>query len=167
MSVELFTTNLDFLTKLQAVFNLNDFILNFNVTQINVQGGFFFSKSINMQTQIRPCRGNFFSKLINVHARLFGTLEYLNCESLYLFDNNFVTCVSITLSIPDISDLFPQLQNSPGESSCLLGIRISNFFHCFNFWSVSIQSSSMELLLLFIPFWFLWLEFFNRLIYDF
>ena len=41
MSVELFITNLDFLTKLQAVFNLNDFILNFNVTQINVQGGIF------------------------------------------------------------------------------------------------------------------------------
>ena len=41
MSVELFTTNLDFLTKLQAVFNLNDFILNFNATQINVQGFFF------------------------------------------------------------------------------------------------------------------------------
>ena len=41
MSVELFITNLDFLTKLQAVFNLDDFILNFNVTQINVQGGFF------------------------------------------------------------------------------------------------------------------------------
>ena len=41
MSVELFTTNLDFLTKLQAVFNLNDFILNFNATQINMQGEFF------------------------------------------------------------------------------------------------------------------------------
>ena len=41
MSVELFITNLDFLTKLQAVFNLDDFILNFNVTQINVQGGIF------------------------------------------------------------------------------------------------------------------------------
>ena len=39
MSVELFITNLDFLTKLQAVFNLDDFILNFIPTQINVQGG--------------------------------------------------------------------------------------------------------------------------------
>ena len=41
MSVELFITNLDFLTKLQAVFNLDDLILNFNATQINVQGGIF------------------------------------------------------------------------------------------------------------------------------
>ena len=36
MSVELFITNLDFLTKLQAVFNLDDFILNFKATQINM-----------------------------------------------------------------------------------------------------------------------------------
>ena len=28
-------------------------------------GGNFFSKSINVQTKIKPCRGNFFSKLIN------------------------------------------------------------------------------------------------------
>ena len=42
MSVELFITNIDFLTKLQAVFNLDDFILNFIRTQINVQGGFFY-----------------------------------------------------------------------------------------------------------------------------
>ena len=41
MSVELFITNLDFLTKLQAVFNLDGFILNFSATQINVQGEFF------------------------------------------------------------------------------------------------------------------------------
>ena len=41
MSIELFITNLDFLTKLKAVFNLDDFILNFNMTQINVQEGFF------------------------------------------------------------------------------------------------------------------------------
>ena len=41
MSVELFNTDLDFLTELQAVFNLDDFILNFNVTRINVQRGFF------------------------------------------------------------------------------------------------------------------------------
>ena len=34
MSVELFITNLDFLTTLQAVFNLDDSILN-------VQGGIF------------------------------------------------------------------------------------------------------------------------------
>ena len=34
-------SDLDFLTKLQAVFNLDDFILNFNETQINVQGGIF------------------------------------------------------------------------------------------------------------------------------
>ena len=39
MSVEFFITNSDFLTKLQAVFNLDDFVLNFNVTQINMQGG--------------------------------------------------------------------------------------------------------------------------------
>ena len=38
MSVELFITNLDILTKLQAVFNSDDFILNFNATRINVQG---------------------------------------------------------------------------------------------------------------------------------
>jgi hypothetical protein len=25
-------------------------------------GGFFFSKTINVQTKIRPCRGDFFSK---------------------------------------------------------------------------------------------------------
>ena len=62
MSVELFITNLDFLTKLQAVFNLDDFILNFNATQINVQGGIFFSK------------------LINMHALLFGTLEYISIK---------------------------------------------------------------------------------------
>ena len=41
MPIELFITNFDFLTKLSAVFNLDDFILNFNATQINVQGGFF------------------------------------------------------------------------------------------------------------------------------
>ena len=41
MSFELFITNLDILTKLQAVFNLDDFILNFNVTQINMQEEFF------------------------------------------------------------------------------------------------------------------------------
>ena len=38
MSVELFVTYLDFLTKLQAVFDLDDFILNFNV------GGIFSQK---------------------------------------------------------------------------------------------------------------------------
>ena len=63
MSVELFITNLDFLTKLQAVFNLDDFILNFNETLINVQEWFFFSKSINEQTKIRACRGKFFLKI--------------------------------------------------------------------------------------------------------
>ena len=41
MSIELFITNLDFLTKLQAILNFEDFILNFNTTQINVQGGIF------------------------------------------------------------------------------------------------------------------------------
>ena len=42
-------------------------------------GGNFSSKSIIVQTKIRQyrARGIFFSKLINVHARLFGTLEYL------------------------------------------------------------------------------------------
>ena len=49
MSIELFITNLDFLTKLQAILNFEDFILNFNTTQINVQGGIFFSKSIKEQ----------------------------------------------------------------------------------------------------------------------
>ena len=76
MSVELFITNLDFLTKVQEVFNLDYFIFNFNATRINVQED-FFSKSINVQTKIRPCRKDFFSKLINVHALLFGTLEYV------------------------------------------------------------------------------------------
>ena len=61
MSVELFVTYLDFLTKLQAVFDLDDFILNFNVG------------------------GNFFSKAINVHVLLFGTLEYTNFESRIFF----------------------------------------------------------------------------------
>ena len=32
-----------------------------------MQGGNFFSKSINVQTKIRPCRGEFFLK-INKHA---------------------------------------------------------------------------------------------------
>ena len=41
MSIELFITNLDFLTKVQAVFNLDDFVLNSNVTQIKVQGEIF------------------------------------------------------------------------------------------------------------------------------
>ena len=45
--------------------------------QENKCAGVFFSKAINVQTKIRPCRGDFFfSKSINVHARLFGTLEY-------------------------------------------------------------------------------------------
>ena len=42
---------------------MDDFILNFNATQINVQGGIFFSKSINVQTQIRLCRGEFFLEI--------------------------------------------------------------------------------------------------------
>ena len=46
---------------------------------INMQDG------INMQTKIKPCRGNFFSKLIKVHARLFGTLEYV-IKKFLIFD---------------------------------------------------------------------------------
>ena len=34
---------------------------------IDVQGGFFLSKSINVQTKIRPCRGDVFLK-IDKHA---------------------------------------------------------------------------------------------------
>ena len=56
MSVELFFTNL---TKLQAVFNLDDFILNFNATQINVHGRIL---KINIRAdQNRAVQGGFFS----------------------------------------------------------------------------------------------------------
>ena len=59
MSVELFITNLDFLTKLQAVFNLDDFILNFNATRINMQGGIFLK--INKRAdQNKAVQGGFF-----------------------------------------------------------------------------------------------------------
>ena len=45
-----------------------DFIKNDNIPinvqdGIDVQGGFFSKKTINMQTQIRPCRGEFFLKI--------------------------------------------------------------------------------------------------------
>ena len=64
MSVELFTINLDFLTKLQAVFNLDDFILNFNVTQINMQEEFFLK--INKHAdQNKAVQGGFFFLKIN------------------------------------------------------------------------------------------------------
>ena len=76
MSVELFITNLDFLTKLQAVFNLDDFILNFNATRINVQGEFFLKINKRADQNKAVQGGIFFSKLINVHALLFGTLYY-------------------------------------------------------------------------------------------
>ena len=66
MSVGLFITNLDFLTKLQAVFNLDDFILNFNVTQINVQGEFFL-KINKAADQNKAVQGDFLLK-INKHA---------------------------------------------------------------------------------------------------
>jgi hypothetical protein len=36
-------------------------------------GGIFFSKSINVQTKIRPCRGDFFLK-INKHA--YTSIQY-------------------------------------------------------------------------------------------
>ena len=32
-------------------------------------GGIFFSKSINVQTKIRPCRGDFFSKALPKHSQ--------------------------------------------------------------------------------------------------
>ena len=61
MSVELFITNLDFLTKLQAVFNLDYFILNFNATWINVQGRIFLK--INKRAdQNKAVQGGFFSQ---------------------------------------------------------------------------------------------------------
>ena len=82
MSVELFITNLDFLTNLQAAFNLNDFILNFNGTQINLQGGIFFSKSINVQTKIRPCRGEFFLK---INKRACTSIRYIRVVSDMLY----------------------------------------------------------------------------------
>ena len=67
MSVELFITNLDFLTKLQSVFNLDYFILNFNSTQINVQGKFFLK--INKRAdQNKAVQGGFFFLKINKHA---------------------------------------------------------------------------------------------------
>ena len=44
---------------------------------INVQGG-IFSKMNKHADQNKAMQGDFFfSKLINVHARLFGTLEYI------------------------------------------------------------------------------------------
>ena len=61
MSVELFITNWDFLTKLQAFFNLYDVILNFNATQINVQGEFFLK--INKRAdQNKAVHGGIFSQ---------------------------------------------------------------------------------------------------------
>ena len=63
MYVELFIANLDFLTKLQAAFNFDYFIVNFNVTQIYAQGGNFFTKAINVQSKIRLCRRIFFLKI--------------------------------------------------------------------------------------------------------
>ena len=45
-------------------------------------GGFFFSKTINVQGKIRLCRGDFFSKKSrNVRARLFGTLDYIKVSN--------------------------------------------------------------------------------------
>ena len=62
MSVELFITNLEFLTKLQAVFNLDDFVLNFNVTQINMQGEFLPKMNKHACTSVRYTRVHSLSK---------------------------------------------------------------------------------------------------------
>ena len=62
MSVELFITNIDFLTKLQAVFNLDDFILNLNTTRINVQRGIFFIKINKHADQNKAVQGEIFSQ---------------------------------------------------------------------------------------------------------
>ena len=60
MSVEFFTTNLDFLTKLQAVFNLDYFILNFNAAWQNVQGGSFFIKINKRADQNKAVQGGIY-----------------------------------------------------------------------------------------------------------
>jgi hypothetical protein len=61
MFVELLITNLDFLTRLQAVFNLDVFISNFNATQISVQGGVFLK--INKRAdQNKAVQGGIFSQ---------------------------------------------------------------------------------------------------------
>ena len=85
MSVELFITNLDFLTKLQAVFNLDDFILNFIATQINVQGGNSFSKSINVQTKIRLSRGKF---LLKMNKRACTSIRYTRVNNKHSKSQN-------------------------------------------------------------------------------
>ena len=62
MSIELFITDLDFWTKLWAVFNLDDFILNFNATLINVQGGIFFFKINKRADSNKAVQGAIFSQ---------------------------------------------------------------------------------------------------------
>ena len=64
---------------------------------IYVQGGILFSKSINMQTKMRPCRGKFSLK-INKRActsirytRVFGNL---NTKYKYQYTE---TCISILI----------------------------------------------------------------------
>ena len=76
MSVELFITNLDFLTKLQAVFNLDDFILNFKATRINVQ------------TKIRPCRGKFFLK---INKRACTSIQYTRVDIIHWIEQ--IVCI--------------------------------------------------------------------------
>ena len=62
MAVELFITNIDFLIKLQAVFNLDNFILNFNATRISMQGEFFLK--INKRADHnKAVQGEFFSQI--------------------------------------------------------------------------------------------------------
>ena len=60
---------------MQAVFNFDYFISNFNATRINVQGGFFLKINKRADQNKAVLWGFFFSKSINIHACLFGTLE--------------------------------------------------------------------------------------------
>ena len=64
-----------------------DFIKNDNIPinvqdGIDVQGGFVSKKTINMQTQIRPCRGEFFLKINKRactsirHTRVFEDFKF-------------------------------------------------------------------------------------------
>ena len=50
-------------------------------------GGNFFSKSINMQTQIRPCRGDFFLK---INKRACTSIRYTRVLQTFHFYLDFL-----------------------------------------------------------------------------
>ena len=45
--------------------------------RIDMQGEFFFSKSINVQTKIRPCRGEFF---LRINKRACTSIRYTSVD---------------------------------------------------------------------------------------